>query len=95
MTQTIETRYAPSQHTPGPWTLDDTKSFYVFASGEVLCNANRLANARLISAAPDLLVALEEVIAELDNREPPQGHIYRDTGGMILARDAIRKAKGE
>ena len=54
-----------------------------------------VANARLISAAPDMLAALQELIAELDNREPPQGHIFRDTGGMILAREAIAKATGE
>lgn len=33
--------------------------------------------------------ALSEILAELDNREPPQGHIFKDTGGMLLARAAL------
>lgn len=53
------------------------------------------ANARLIAAAPCLLAALEEVLAELDEREPPQGSIFCDTGGMLLARAAIARAKGQ
>lgn len=41
-----------------------------------------------------LLDALREVMAELDGRIAPHGYIYRDTGGMILARAAIAKAEG-
>lgn len=52
------------------------------------------ANARLIAAAPELLAALREMLAELDGRIAPHGYIYRDTGGMILARAAIAKAEG-
>ena len=47
----------------------------------------------LIAAAPDLLAACQELIAELDNRESQYG--YPDTGGMILARMAIQKAGAE
>lgn len=50
-------------------------------------------DANLIAAAPQLLEALEEIIAELDNRPLKQGEYgYSDTGGMVLARLAIKKA---
>ena len=49
---------------------------------------------RLRAVNAELITALEEVMAELDGREPPQGAIYRDTGGMELARAALSKAKG-
>ena len=52
-----------------------------------------IANAKLIAAAPELLEACQELIAELDNRESQYG--YPDTGGMILARMAIKKAGAE
>ena len=52
------------------------------------------ANGRLIAAAPELLVALTELVAEHDAKELPQGHYPRDTGGMELARNAIAKAEG-
>lgn len=43
------------------------------------------ANARLIAAAPELLEALEAVIAEAD----------RDTDAFIVAKTVIARAKGE
>jgi hypothetical protein len=49
---------------------------------------------------PELLEALKEMVAEFDERnrvlcekEPGCGG-YRDTGGIVLARDAIAKAEG-
>jgi hypothetical protein len=45
-----------------------------------------------VNAHADLVAALSEVMAELDAREAPQGAIYRDTGGMMLARAALAKA---
>lgn len=57
----------------------------------------RNANARLIASAPFLLLAVEEILAELDNRPPPrQGYRHPpDTGGMVLARQAIAQATGQ
>jgi hypothetical protein len=58
------------------------------------------ANARLIAAAPDLLAALSELLAEWDERdriaaqEPGCGGL-NETGGVVLARAAIAKARGE
>ena len=54
-------------------------------------------SARLIAAAPDLLAALEELIAEWDAKHADED--YRtgytlDTGGIRMARDAIARATG-
>ena len=47
-------------------------------------------------AAPELLDALEELVSEFDrdNDDYKRG-IVKDTGGIVLARAAIAKAKGE
>ena len=47
----------------------------------------------MFKAAPAMLEALREIVAEQDARTPSQGTIYRDTGGMILARAAIAQAE--
>ena len=93
-----------TNHTPGPWEVRPSSNpkngtlwrdvvstgceYSPSYVGEAL-----EADARLIAAAPELLEALDELLAELDSREPPQGCIYRDTGGMELARSAIAKAE--
>jgi hypothetical protein len=66
-----------SKHTPGPWFTDHndpTRVCKQFRSGRVvnetiaktayawMTNAERLANARLIAAAPELLEALEVLL---------------------------------
>jgi hypothetical protein len=58
-------------HTPGPWTVnegdaDPNTSLVQFSCGFVEVNGSRNrreANARLIAAAPDLLEALDGLIA--------------------------------
>jgi len=57
---------------------------------------SRLLEARTLVAAcmaerDGLRDALEDILAELDSRTPPQGAIYRDTGGMALARTALER----
>ena len=47
-----------------------------------------IANARLIAAAPDMLQALEELIAEWSDGK-------HESGGFDMARAAIAKATGE
>lgn len=45
------------------WHADPSKSFYVLnESGHVICNADTLAHAQLIAAAPDMLAALRNII---------------------------------
>jgi hypothetical protein len=53
-------------------------------------NAMDLANARLIAAAPELLEALSEVVADLQFSEVPQ-HM----GLVKIARAAIAKVRGD
>jgi hypothetical protein len=62
-------------------------------------HAENQANARLIAAAPELLQALTEIVAEWDRtcEEYTAEHpmcFLRDTAGMLWARDAIAKAEG-
>lgn len=87
-------------HTPGPWevampgevdehyaVLDGfghTASVYGYPEE----NAAALANARLISAAPDLLAACEELLIYLGDWDDMEN----DT--CAAARKAIAKAKG-
>lgn len=96
-------------HTPGPWGCADT-SYHAHdyrlsrPNGEHLPvnapyndHSEQRANARLIAAAPDLLAALEAVLAAWD--EPYYGDLdmARDTmfDAIEPARAAIAKAKGE
>ena len=62
-----------AKHTPGPWHIDASKSFYVFASGALaeqagvehgpfICNASTQANAALIASAPDLLAERDRLL---------------------------------
>jgi len=96
-------------HTPGPWRLgiesDDEQTQVIVGDGGHLCYVEcdpHVANAYLITAAPDMLAVLQEVYEWLDNlydvdtradgshRESPS------EGGRILAilRAAIAKAEG-
>ena len=82
-----------SKHTPGPWMAD---SHYPSVSAPTapnlaLCNdhaipmSERIANARLIAAAPDLLEALKEVVAFTGALGGP----------YVRARAAIKAVEGE
>jgi len=93
-----------SQFTPGPWWRHDT-NIYVGDTVLVCCpknhwsnielpEAEKLANARLIASAPDLLaslVELESMVAEMLPKHGPCGW-----GELALnqARQAIAKATG-
>jgi hypothetical protein len=59
-------------------------------------NLESRSNARLISAAPALLAACEELVAEFDtvSESLPDGYMRFDTAGIELARQAIAAAKG-
>lgn len=78
--------------TPGPWIVD--KDFDVTTNGGcvvawtavgVFSQEERVSNAHLISASPELLSALQGVIRVAD----------RDTDEFIAARAAVAKALGE
>ena len=81
------------QFTPGPWRTTATN---VRAGDALICYAmnhhanaetpesEKLANARLIAAAPDLLLALERLI-----------HPMADDEDLSYARDCIANARGK
>jgi aminoglycoside phosphotransferase len=84
------------KHTPGPWgvkgwrvTIPGTGEVTLAAPGVTTATAD--ANARLISAAPELLAALEELHADLDFRKA----LPIKRGIFDRIKDAIAKAKGE
>lgn len=63
-----------TQHTPGPWTVDDNGFIYDYAGNTIAdphCSDidldEREANARLIAAAPELLNALERLYNAIDS----------------------------
>lgn len=57
-------------------------------------DAMRLANARLIAAAPELLEALHILLANLSSDLECEGYDPLDDARVKLARDAIAKATG-
>ena len=80
-----------SKHTPGPWIVDAAPSRLpqvISQSAPHLAVADRIFNhnEHLIAAAPDLLAALEEIVARNEIQ-----HWFN----LDQARAAIAKAKGE
>ena len=92
-----------TKHTPGPWKVKDYKNSGLAVcqeidSQEVICwsagtkmdmSRDRLANAHLIAAAPELLESLKDVLPTLTNT----------VGGTAttqhkMAEKAIAKAEG-
>ena len=82
-------------HTPGPWTVSEDQAPNMGAcidavNGVLIAEAsgdneeNQAANARIISAAPDLLAALESLT-----------HPRADDSDIDMAREAIAKARGQ
>ena len=89
------------KHTEGPWFIseigvgfevEDSKGNVIIQSQQVVgdkTNEIRKANARLAASAPELLEALENLLAV---REGKGGTKYHSDD---IARAAIAKAKGE
>jgi hypothetical protein len=101
-----------ANHTPGPWKwneyyecLFNEAGEYIFESfpyeGMDLAYTNsREANAKLIAAAPDLLEALESLLAAVETMRCPQNVddvamlVIRFAAPIQHAQKAIKKAKG-
>lgn len=103
------------KHTPGPWTykrfcvhaqgIRISQSGYVGAascSAEMAADQERIANARLISAAPDLLAACKEIIAKMDSLGDYPANLIEPETDRVFAeyefddmRAAIAKATGK
>lgn len=91
-----------TKHTPAPWRYQpgrDSRPPYVIRGSEggfvvVGMTADRQeADAALIAAAPDLLSALEQMLAAFV--DDPLTHQYTSGTAADAARYAIAKAKGE
>lgn len=91
-----------TQHTPGPWTCHcsdwNDGAYYIEEVESQLLRNGELnpindgindANRRLIAAAPELLAALKEILAETNGSNP--SHIGQDRA-FTIARAAIAKA---
>lgn len=92
-----------NKHTPGPWAHINPDGFtvrhpQVYSDTGPVCNVTWLgdgridelrANARIIAAAPDLLEALQEIVAAADG----EGWAQLDAT-LANARAAITKATG-
>lgn len=88
-------------HTPGPWSYwgGDTSSFEVYqdSTEQSICELSdhqeqnvEHANAKLISAAPDLLAACKDAaILAADARDEEDERVYK----VLIA--AINKAQGK
>ena len=56
-------------------------------------DAQAMVNARLMAAAPELLAALNELVAEADSPQGWDGHAHPHTYGFQMARDILSKLK--
>ena len=98
-----------TQHTPGPWSVGSNHHAQTFVRAcdfqvALLCDGKPpeiAANARLIAAAPELLVALTELLPEYKAFVADCGHdpsvgidCSADFGRIEKARAAIAKATG-
>ena len=92
---------ADVKHTPGPWEVNYTRFSQVTASnGALVATCEKLdglttlqANARLISAAPDLLEAAKLVIAWYEAENDHKGTDFWQRVAMCReSEDALRAA---
>ncbi len=89
-----------TQHTPGPWVatgfegivVNDSKDrTLALAPGSSTNLEEMKANARLIAAAPDMLAALQDIMAE-SSRDDDDHDVIATIQGVCRA--VIAKAKG-
>jgi hypothetical protein len=84
-------------HTPAPWKHDSTWGIIKYGKTEICAlHSGNLANAHLISAAPDLLSALESAYNAIA-WDIPGGNLSDQEEEALLdvIRAAIAKAKGK
>jgi hypothetical protein len=90
-----------NKHTPGPWRYSKAHKDVISMCGgikkDVICDIGNEENAHLIAAAPDLLAALEDMLAGWKYIRESHGDIYGV--GWDRAQDnaaaAIARARGE
>lgn len=96
---------------PGPWFVQGAVRVFARVPGgavmvahcgrsSALTHAQAVAHARAVAALPDLIAALEELVAEFDADDaeaasrPGCGGI-NETGGVTYARAVLAKIRGE
>jgi hypothetical protein len=88
-----------TKHTPGPWRMvecpeihDEGNAYEIEVDGQTIAHIyaseDMDANARLVSAAPDMLEALKAALLRLDH------HDAQSAPEALQCRDAIKKAEG-
>ena len=95
------------KHTPGPWSVSDYSKYHVvMPNGRLLCSTGvgvsgghpdrkeDYANARLISAAPDLLEALKGLLADIEEYQSINKLGGENNHWQVISRAAIAKAEG-
>lgn len=86
-------------HTPGPWEAQGRNVLAKRPFGYVCwCDKQKgqhEANATLIAAAPDLLAALEALLANLDDADATKDENGNDFADILQCRAAIAKATKE
>lgn len=84
-----------AKHTPGPWIVEEVDTLLEVCNEETLFTVARVfrheQNARLISAAPELLEALQSAIGMLRGCQETPERVER----YERARAAIAKATGK
>ena len=101
----IKRENAKTGHTPGPWSAEpidygcfDVKCefgyFIATCHDGVRGTRNADVNARLIAGAPDLLAALQRIVAVLD-KQVASPHLAERASPLAQAKAAIAKATGE
>ena len=93
------------KHTPGPWSMEPRKDgmgYWIDSVDGTICQVmhdeKAEADARLISAAPELLQALRMVMNVMPAEPPAAGKLIgaerRHYDAIMAAKKAIRKAEG-
>ena len=85
-----------TQHTPGPWRHDATWSLIKHGKAEIAAiHSGNGANAALIAAAPDLLAALDGLLAVSPKHPSVDEEGLQMADACAKARAAIAKATQE
>jgi hypothetical protein len=95
-----------AQHTPGPWTHTYKATVHEKSTGSSIAQVHNFydakghsqtgANTLLISAAPDLLAALESLLEWCILKEKESPYVANTRKPIVIeqVKQAIRKAKG-
>lgn len=71
-------------HTKGPWIHDDTFGL-IMAGKEEICalHSGKIANAKLIAAAPEMLEALKRAVSALEANGAPNCEAVKESKAAI------------